>query len=73
MNRKLGYPALSLVLCCTVWVASCAPAHHYAYQIPAQTGDGWVTASLEDVGMDKELLGDLVERIDRQEYQNIHG
>jgi hypothetical protein len=35
----------------------------YAYQIPEQTGDGWATASLDDVGMDKELLGDLVERI----------
>ena len=53
MNRKLGYSVLLLVLCCTVCVASYAPAPHYAYQIPAQTGDGWVTASLDDVGMDE--------------------
>ena len=73
MNRKLGYSVLLLVLCCTVWIASCAPAHHYAYQIPEQTGDGWATASLDDVGIDKELLGQLIERIDRHEYRNVHG
>jgi len=50
MNRKLGCSVLLLVLCCAVWVASCAPAHHYVYQIPEQTDDGWATASLDDVG-----------------------
>jgi CubicO group peptidase (beta-lactamase class C family) len=73
MNRKLGYFVLLLVLCCAVGVASSAPAHHYAYQIPEQTGDGWATASLDDVGMNEELLGELIERIERKEYRNVHG
>ena len=70
---RLGYSVLLLFLCCTVWVASCAPAPHYAYRIPEQTGDGWATASLDDVGIDRELIGDLVERIDGHEYRNVHG
>jgi CubicO group peptidase (beta-lactamase class C family) len=73
MNRKLDYFALLLVLCCAVWVVSCAPEPGHVYQIPEQTNDGWATASLDDVGMNKELLGELIERIDRKEYRNVHG
>ena len=73
MNRKLDYSVALLVLCCAVWLASCAPEHDHVYQIPAQTDDGWETASLEAVGMNTELLGELIERIDRKEYRNVHG
>jgi CubicO group peptidase (beta-lactamase class C family) len=65
--------ALLLILCCAVWLVSCAPEHEYAYQVPEQTNDGWETASLDQVGMDEELLGDLIERIDHKEYRNVHG
>jgi CubicO group peptidase (beta-lactamase class C family) len=74
MNRKLDYSVLLLlVLCCAVWVVSCAPEHEYTYRIPEQTNDGWATASLDDVGMNEELLGELIERIDSKEVRNVHG
>jgi len=72
VNRKLDYSVLLLALCCAVLVVSCAPGHEYTYRIPEQTSDGWVTASLDDVGLNKELLGDLMERIDSKEYRNVH-
>lgn len=73
VNRRLGYSIWLLILCCAVWVASCAPEHEYTYQMPEQTDDGWTAASLDDVGMDKELLGELIERIEGKEYRNVHG
>ena len=45
----------------------------YNYQIPEQTGDGWQTASLDDVGMDTErieaFMNDLAEYPDHW----VHG
>jgi CubicO group peptidase (beta-lactamase class C family) len=73
MNRKLGHSVLLLILCCAVWVVSCTPEHEYTYRIPERTNDGWVTASLDDVGMNEEPLGELIELIDRKEYRNVHG
>ena len=77
MNRKLDYFVLSLVLCCTVLVASCVPEfepeHEYMYRIPEQTNDGWITDSLEEVGMRAEPLSDMMKRIQDKEYQNVHG
>jgi len=35
----------------------------YVYQIPAQVGDGWETASLQEVGMDPELITILMEEL----------
>ena len=65
--------ALLLVLCCAVWLVSCAPGHENTYRRPEQTNDGWATASLDDVGMKEESLGELIARIDRKEIQNVHG
>ena len=79
MNRKLDLSVLLLVLCCAVFVVSCAPEHEpepehkYVYRIPQQTNDGWGTASLEDVGMRAEPLGEMMERIHSKAYQNVHG
>ena len=73
MNRKLDYFVLLLVLCCAVWVVSCAPEHEYVYRIPEQTNDGWATAGLDDVGMREDLLGEMMKRIHSKEYQNVHG
>ena len=73
MNRKLDYSVLLLVLCCTVWLGSCTPEHEYVYRIPEQTNDGWATASLDDVGMREEPLGEMMKHIHSKEYQNVHG
>jgi len=61
---------LLLALFCVICLVSCGPT--YTYHIPAQTNDGWQTGSLDDVGMDQEKLGELVDHIQRDDYQNIH-
>ena len=59
-----------LTLLISVGCLSCEPAYHY--QIPEQIEDGWNTASVEDVGIQKKKLGDLVKHIRRNKYRNIH-
>jgi len=44
----------------------------YSYQIPEQTDDGWETASLNDVGINKDQILDIVEKIHNHVYQNVH-
>jgi len=73
MNRKLDYRVYLAILCCAIWPVSCGPGNAYTYRIPTQTNDGWTTASLDDVGLDEAPLGELIERISRKDYQNIHG
>jgi CubicO group peptidase (beta-lactamase class C family) len=66
----------SLYMMCALLLASCAQARadfwEYTYQRPTQTDDGWETADLADVGIDPELLWDLMDRINRREFQNVH-
>ena len=62
--------ALFSTLLISVGCISCESS--YNYQIPKQTKDGWQTASLDDVGIKKKKLGDLVKQIRRKKYQNIH-
>ncbi|HUO29711.1 MAG TPA: serine hydrolase [Bryobacteraceae bacterium] len=38
-------------------------AQPYVYRRPIQTGDGWATASLDEVGLDRRLISALVEKI----------
>ena len=48
--RSVGLLICILILCsCSLLPTS---KGRYTYQIPEQTGDGWQTASLKDVGMD---------------------
>jgi len=68
--KNIPLKALILVLFCAVLLLSCQSS--YTYQIPEQTTDGWQTASLDDVGIDEKTLGELVERIHDNTYQNIH-
>jgi CubicO group peptidase (beta-lactamase class C family) len=61
--------ALVLVLPATCDSATGPPD---GYPIPAPTGDGWQTASLESVGMDPGPLQDLVELISNTDNHLIH-
>lgn len=45
----------------------------YTYRIPEETGDGWQTASLEEVGINRETVSDAINRINYKLYQNVHG
>jgi hypothetical protein len=43
----------------------------YQFQVPAETADGWQTASLSQVGLDEELLGQAIEGIENGRYPNV--
>lgn len=45
----------------------------YTYRIPEATGDGWQTASLEEVGINRATVSDAINRINYKLYQNVHG
>ena len=45
----------------------------YQYAVPQETGDGWATASLADVGLSEDRFIRLVEVIRAGTYANIHG
>ncbi len=44
----------------------------YEYHPPEDTGDGWETASLEDVGLDRSTMNTLVAKITGREFGYIH-
>lgn len=44
----------------------------YAYEVPQNTGDGWDTAHLTDVGIDMTPLLQLVDRLDLRVYEEVH-
>ena len=68
--KRIPSRALLLVLLCIVWLVSCAPAQ--PYPIPEQTGDGWQTASLAEVGINEKTIGEAIALIRDNAYQNVH-
>jgi CubicO group peptidase (beta-lactamase class C family) len=76
--KKNTFPLiLSLLLVSSLLFFSCkteSPSgpEPYTYQVPEQTGDGWETASLGDVGMDENLLTELVNNINSNVYTEVH-
>ena len=46
--------------------AQLAPPVPYTYRVPQQLNDGWQTAHLQDVGIDSNLLTDLINKIRHQ-------
>ena len=44
----------------------------YTYKVPEQTDDGWHTAHIADVNLDKKPLTDLIGKIRNGTYANIH-
>lgn len=48
------------------------PVDGYVYVQPPETGDGWQTASLSDVGMNKNKIIDLINKIQNQVYKEVH-
>ena len=77
-NRTLGFIIVLLML---ISGFSCEGGgnsgednayQYYNYQIPENTGDGWLTGSLETVGMSVEPLKDLMEILLNRESHEIH-
>jgi hypothetical protein len=44
----------------------------YTYRIPEKTEDGWVCGNVEDCGIDKEKIVQLVQNITEGEHGDIH-
>jgi CubicO group peptidase (beta-lactamase class C family) len=71
MKSKSLHVLLLVVLVCAALLASCcAPAH--TSSTPKQTGDGWQTASLDEVGISEEKIDQAVARIQDDTYSNVH-
>ena len=68
--RKVLLITLLVSILLFVLLGLCSPK--FAYEIPEQTDDGWLTASLQDVGLNEGKLGELIKDIKRGEYENIH-
>jgi hypothetical protein len=44
----------------------------YSYRVPEQANDGWVTASLTDVGMDVAPLINLINELSCRNINRVH-
>jgi CubicO group peptidase (beta-lactamase class C family) len=66
MKKKL----FLLILVLTLLLSGCGQP--YVYQVPEELGDGWETASLEEVGINERLIAKAVERIRDNTYPNVH-
>jgi CubicO group peptidase (beta-lactamase class C family) len=64
------HSSILVILLCFYWLASCRPAAED--NVNQQTPSGWETAQPDEVGIDGEILVDLVSWISSEEYPNIH-
>ncbi len=62
----------SAFLSCTSSPTSTDNPGSYQYQVPEQTADGWSTASLADVGLDKQRFVRLMKDLQELEGHQIH-
>jgi CubicO group peptidase (beta-lactamase class C family) len=69
MRWRLLVAALVLVGCGEV---PTRPPPVHAYAVPPETGDGWQTAHVSDVGIAETPLAEMVDRIRDGSYTNIH-
>ena len=71
---KMKYVTSLLLIIC---ILSCKdkavdPSDTYVYQIPDQTNDGWETANLSSVDINKQLIINMISEIQNEEYKNVH-
>ena len=60
---------ISLFCACSAWSPS---SDGYIYQVPVQTDDGWLTASLEDVGMRTQPMIDFINALSAYPDHWVH-
>ena len=46
---------------------------NYSYRVPPNAYDGWVTASLSDVGLKKNFISQMMDDIDELPYHQLNG
>ena len=69
----LFWPVIACGLGCSDGPTTNDPLPPYEYVVPLETGDGWTTASLADVGLAEERFIDLIDIIRTGTYANVHG
>ena len=65
--KKRFWGLLILAVMAAGWSISCNPS---IFDQPEETGDGWPTASLKSVGMDEDVLSEMMECIEDGIYEN---
>jgi CubicO group peptidase (beta-lactamase class C family) len=72
MKKRFLLPlALAAMLTLAIFIIARVGAGH-PYQVPPGTGDGWATASLQEVGMAEEPITALLQRLDKQQGGGIN-
>jgi CubicO group peptidase (beta-lactamase class C family) len=61
-----------MILAAAMWVCRINDAAGYQYSVPVQLKDGWTTADLRSENFDATLIEQLIERIRKNTYKNIH-
>lgn len=69
-KRKISLAIISISISIVFLLGSCS--YKYAYEIPVYNDDGWITASLSDVGLNDQKLRELIQAIKQRKYKNIH-
>ena len=59
-----------IILLFACWIISCVPATKSIDTAIDQ--NEWETAQPKDVGLDEETLAELIDRIENDEFQNVH-
>jgi len=74
MKQSIGWRFLVLVPLVTLAFSCDTPTDlQYSYQVPEKTDDGWETAAVESVGMERDSLESLLRLIANADNHMIHG
>jgi len=65
------------IICLSLLLVSCTDDINsapdlYTYQMPEQLDDGWIVSSLQDEGMDTEIIEEVTSRIIDKQFRGIH-
>lgn len=61
-----------IVSICCIGTACRTSQHRYEYAVPVETGDGWHTAALSEMGIDETLIVRLMNGLHRRQDHLIH-
>ena len=77
MNLKISKTIIILSIISIIGCREKTPVQseeqNYLYTIPQKRNDGWDTASLDDVGLSKSRISEMMEFFTNLAYHNVHG
>ena len=66
------FPFFLLTSFCIKENISVSPTTQNSYKIPERTNDGWQTASIEDVGLNRTIITNLFKELQKGTFENLH-